>query len=86
VLCVVFALCSVHLRLKKKTSQRKLTNESFLRQTLALETRKLQLKRQQLKIETRMAVALESISLQLNAMQSIFMAAHGITVEQFNEQ
>jgi hypothetical protein len=70
--------------IKKKAP--KLTNDSFLRQTLSLETRKLQLKRQHIKLETQKVVALETISHQLTTMQTLFMAAHGIGIDTCTEQ
>jgi hypothetical protein len=70
----------------KVKKQVKLSNESFLRQTLALQTRQLQLKRQKLRLETRKVQALESIASLLNTFQALYSVVHGISIESYNEQ
>jgi len=78
-------LCSAAKLRERCASQRcikpkRLSNASYLQQTLALQTRALQLDRQKIRVEKEKLEVLKTISTELSALRTLYSAAHGIEV------
>ena len=71
----------VPLRTTKYTARhtKRLTNNSYLSQTLAIQTRQTQLQRQSLQLERRKVAALEAIAGDLATLRAAYNAVHEIT-------
>jgi hypothetical protein len=76
-------MCRFDVRGRKKKSHT--SNSEFMRQTLALQTRSVQLQRQKLKLTARKVAALETIAGQLSLIQTMVALVHGVSVESYAE-
>jgi hypothetical protein len=63
------------------TSKKRLTNASFLAQTLALQTRTVQLKREKIQLQRQMVVALQSIAEDVSVMKNVTLMMNNVVVE-----
>ena len=63
------------------TVRKRITNASFLSQTLALQKRALQLKNRKIQLQRRMVENLESISEDITIIKTIVIAVNNVSVE-----
>ena len=69
-----------HKSLKTNGPRKRLTNNSFLQQTLALNSRAIQLKREKLRLEKRRVAALEVIACELTTIRSVLCVTSNVNV------
>jgi len=80
------------VRLRKVSSTaanrrpKRLTNSSYLSQTLALQTRQVQLEREKLRVAREKAEALKTIASELTTLRSLYMLVNGVNVFQQPEK
>ena len=63
------------------TSKKRMTNASYLAQSLSLQSKSLQMEREKVRLQKQMAVALQSIAEDVNMIKCLFSVVNGVTVE-----